>query len=168
MKKIDIHFEESGDILIGRLEKTEDYVHIGRDYIGFSQRGRDGSKHGTVSRSLVKSVVLEDKQRDISSTIVWVILATLVAVSIYILIDANLVRIQGVLVMFGMSLYLIYDHFYQPAGQVIMIKAGDESIVIPVSNNLSVYDFNQLQDSLLTNDTCSKAEDEATKVFALR
>ena len=134
----------------------------------FRQKGRDGTKHGTVSIGSVTGIVLQNRQRDVGSTLVWIILAGLVALGIYLLIDANFVRIPGVGLMAAMALYLIYDHFTQPSGRVISIKAGDEHMNIPVSNNVDSPDFRKLQGKLMIGREQSKPEESPTKAFALR
>ena len=63
------------------------------------------------------SVVIQNQQRDVGSTLVWVILAGLVALGVYFLIDTNFIKIPAIVLMSAMAGYLVYDHFTQPSGR---------------------------------------------------
>ena len=134
----------------------------------FHQKGRDGSKRGSILIQSVTAVVLQNQKRDIGSTLVWVVLAGLVALGIYLLIDANFIRVPGIGLMAAMATYLIYDHLTQPSGRLISIKTGEELLNIPISNGVALSDFSRLQVKLISEkDKCESVE-KSTKVFALR
>ena len=114
------------------------------------------------------SVVIQNQQRDIGSTLVWVILAGLVALGVYFLIDTNFIKIPGIVLMSAMAGYLVYDHFTQPSGRLISIKIGDEFLNIPISSKVSFSDFNRVQLKLMSKRYENRPVEKSSKVFALR
>ena len=92
----------------------------------------------------------------------------MVALGIYLLIDANFIRVPGIGLMAAMASYLIYDHFTQPYGRLISIKTGEELLNIPISNGVDFSDFNRLQLKLMTEKNKCESAEKSAKVFALR
>ena len=162
----------NGDVL--RIESEPDnkgtsFIERRGNQICYLITEHNNSRKGTIPTKSLDSVHLEYVRRESSSTIIWVILAVILAIAFYFLIENNLIRILGIGMTCAMALYLIYEHYTGSTGTNIVLCTRAAEIRMKIVDNLKTKDIEDFVDSLMTTDSSSpKREESKPRIFSPR
>ena len=164
--------QPNGDIL--RIESEPDnkqtsFIERRGDQICYLIMEHDNSRTGTVPKKSLDSVHLEYVRRHSSSTAVWVILAAILAVAFYFLIENNLIRILGIGMTCAMALYLLYEHYTGPMGTHIVLCTKAAEIRMKIVDNRNTEEIEEFVTSLMTTESSPPKREEAKpRIFSPR
>ena len=162
----------NGDVL--RIESEPDnkgtsFIERRGNQICYLITEHDNSRTGTIPTKSLDSVHLEYVRRESSSTVIWVILAVILAVALYFLIENNLIRILGIGLTCAMALYLLYEHYTGPTGTNIVLCTRVAEIRMKIMDNLKTEEIENFVDSIMTTDSSSPNKEESKpRIFSPR
>ena len=106
----------------------EDHISFHESHIEYRVAKRNSLELGVLMLDSIQSVHYEQHRSRSMSTFLWIFLAAIVTISLYVMLDALYLRIPAVVITSLMTAYLLYDHYSSPTKPFLVITTQDNKL----------------------------------------